>query len=93
MKLLRSLIAVVLFGLSTLAMAQKVDINSADAATLAAELVGIGPAKAKAIVDYREKNGPFATPESLKDVAGIGEATYEKNKDKISAGQEDEAAE
>ena len=93
MTFLRHLTALLLLCLSSIALAQKVDINSADAATLAAELTGVGPAKAQAIVDHREKNGPFATPEALKDVTGIGDATYEKNKDKITVGNEEEAAE
>ena len=41
------------------AFAGPVNLNSADAATLAKELDGIGPAKAQAIVEYRQKNGPF----------------------------------
>ena len=41
------------------ALAGPVNLNSADAATLAKELDGIGPAKAQAIVEYRQKNGPF----------------------------------
>lgn len=52
-----------------------VDINSADEAGLDA-IKGVGPAKAKAIVEERKKNGPF---KSLDDVAarvkGIGEKT------------------
>ncbi len=41
------------------ALAGPVNLNTADAATLARELDGIGPAKAQAIVEYRQKNGPF----------------------------------
>lgn len=46
------------------------DINTADAAALTA-LPGIGPAKAAAIVAYREENGPFATLQDLDKVEGI----------------------
>ena len=62
---------------------QVVDINHADADTLAKELNGIGPAKAKAIVEYRNQHGAFKTVEQLSDVSGIGEATIEKNKSKL----------
>ncbi|WP_101844348.1 helix-hairpin-helix domain-containing protein [Halobacillus sp. Marseille-P3879] len=40
-------------------------------------LPGIGPSKAKAIVQYREENGLFKTNEDLLSVAGIGEKTLE----------------
>ena len=45
--------------LAQVAIAGPVDVNTADAKTLARELQGIGMAKAEAIVSYREKNGPF----------------------------------
>ena len=47
------------------AQAEPVNINTADATALAKALNGIGPAKAKAIVSYREKNGPFKNVEQL----------------------------
>lgn len=62
----------------------KVNLNTADAATLERELLGIGAVKAKAIVDYREANGPFASVDELLEVKGIGNATLEKNRDKLS---------
>ena len=63
--------------------ADKVNINTADAATLAATLNGVGPAKAEAIVAYRTENGPFRSADQLAEVRGIGLATVEKNRDKI----------
>ncbi len=63
--------------------ADKVNINTADAATLAAALNGIGPAKAEAIVAYRSENGPFRSADQLAEVRGIGLATVEKNRDLI----------
>ncbi len=60
--------------------AAPVDINTADASTLAAELSGIGAAKAAAIVAYREANGPFKRLEDLIQVKGVGEKTLEKNR-------------
>jgi len=63
---------------------QKVNINTADAANLAAaELEGIGEKKAAAIVEFREKNGPFKVPADIMQVPGIGEKIFEKNKDRI----------
>jgi competence protein ComEA len=52
------------------AHAPAVDLNSADAATLA-ELPGIGPTLAERIVEFRTLNGPFASVDGLADVAGI----------------------
>ncbi len=54
-----------------------VDLNRADAATLET-LPGIGPARAEAIIEYRETNGPFAEPGDLRGVSGIGEATFQR---------------
>ncbi|MEX2494932.1 MAG: helix-hairpin-helix domain-containing protein [Woeseia sp.] len=60
-----------------------VDVNSADAATLAAELQGVGMAKAAAIVEHRETYGPFSTADDLILVKGIGERTVEINRNNI----------
>lgn len=57
-----------------------VDINTADAETISTELNGIGLAKAKAIVEYREKYGPFKNAEDLSLVKGIGDRTVELNR-------------
>lgn len=62
-----------------------VDLNSATAAELDA-VKGIGPAKAKAIIDYREKNGPFKSVDDLKGVKGFGAKTIEKLRPELSAG-------
>jgi competence protein ComEA len=64
-------------------LAGPVDVNSADAATLSAELQGIGMSKAVAIVEYRETNGPFKSPDDLILVKGIGERTVEINRENI----------
>jgi len=66
--------------------ASKVNINAATPATLAAELKGIGPSKAAAIVSYREIHGAFATVDELVNVKGIGEKTVEKLRSKVIAG-------
>ncbi|CAN1599914.1 ComEA family DNA-binding protein [Pseudomonas mediterranea] len=61
----------------------KVDLNEADAVTLQRELSGVGEAKAKAIVAYRESNGAFSSVEELLEVKGIGKAILDKNRDKL----------
>lgn len=64
--------------------AGRVPLNSADAQTLARELNGIGPAKAQAIVAYRDSQGPFASVDELLEVKGIGPAILEKNRERLS---------
>ena len=63
--------------------ADKVNINTADARTIDQVLVGVGPAKAEAIVAYRKANGPFKSADQLASVKGIGLSTIEKNRDRI----------
>ena len=60
----------------------KININKADGQELQ-NLPGIGPAKAAAIIEYRNASGPFKTIEDLKNISGIGDKTFEKLKDLI----------
>jgi competence protein ComEA len=69
-----------------LAWTGPVNINTADAATLARELKGIGVKRAQAIVDYRQKHGPFKSADELALVKGIGPAAIAKNRDLIRIG-------
>jgi competence protein ComEA len=62
-----------------------IDINRATAAELE-RLPGIGPSKAKAIVEYREKHGPFRSVRELTNVKGIGDKTFEALKPLVVAG-------
>lgn len=41
---------------------------------------GIGPSKAKEIIDYKNKNGAFNSIEDLKNIKGFGPKTFEKLK-------------
>jgi competence protein ComEA len=66
-----------------LVWAGPVDINTADAATIAKELQGIGPNLAQAIVAYREKNGAFRNAEELRKIKGIGAKVLERNRANI----------
>ncbi len=61
----------------------KININTASVSELMT-LDGIGEAKAKAIVEYREANGYFKSVNDLTLVSGIGEKTLEKNRDRIT---------
>ncbi len=59
---------------------QTVNVNSADAETIARQLKGVGLKKAQAIVDYRAQHGPFKSVEDLLQVKGIGDSTLAKNR-------------
>lgn len=63
--------------------ATPVNVNKADAATIADALDGIGMTKAKAIVAYRDAHGPFKSVDELGEVKGIGHATLERNRQAI----------
>ena len=63
-----------------------VNINTASLDELD-KLPGIGPTTAQKIIDYRNKNGPFARIEDIVNVSGIGSATYEEIKDLLTVGE------
>lgn len=69
--------------LPAMVWAGPIDINKADAATIAKELQGIGLSRAQAIVAYREKNGAFKSADDLRKVKGIGARTLELNRANI----------
>ena len=84
-----SLVAVssLLLGMGQ-AHAGPVNINTADADTLAAELVGVGPALARAIVEDRSRNGHFGSAEELTRVSGVGMRIVENNREFILVSDE-----
>ena len=80
-------IAALVFPLVT--FAGPVNVNTATAETISAELKGIGLSKAQAIVEYRKKHGPFKNADELSLVKGIGERTVELNRADIRVGPVD----
>jgi competence protein ComEA len=63
--------------------ATPVNVNKADAQTIAASLDGIGMSKAAAIVAYRNAHGPFKSVDDLGKVKGVGTKTLARNREAI----------
>ncbi len=83
-KIVRPLVHTLIVSLLPAAVwAGPVNINTADAETLAAELDGIGLARAQAIVRDRQANGPFGGADDLSRVKGVGEWIVEQNRANI----------
>lgn len=76
---------------SVLLAATPVNINKADAHTIAQSLDGIGQTRAQAIVAWREAHGPFKKADNLTRVKGVGKATVERNRSAILLGSEEPA--
>lgn len=82
MTFLKSLLFVLCLTFSSMLLAA-VNINTADAETIASELNGVGIKKAEEIVAYRNQHGPFKSVDELTNVKGIGPAIVEKNRENI----------
>jgi competence protein ComEA len=63
-----------------------VNLNTADAATLARDMDGIGESKARAIVEHRQRNGGFRSVDELALVKGIGAKTLDRNRARLTVG-------
>ena len=88
MKFIVPLICILAFIVAAPAFgATQVDINSADAKTLAQALDGVGLTKAEAIVAYRNAHGPFESVDDLAKVKGIGPRIIEENREAIVVGK------
>lgn len=83
MMVLKSILFVILLSFAGFVSAAQIDINSANAETIAKNLKGIGPSKAAAIVRFRDENGPFQKHEDLVQVKGVGKKTVDANKENI----------
>jgi len=83
---MKHLIALITGLLAAIAVAYAaVDLNTASVAQLDG-VKGIGPGKAKAIVEYREKNGPFKSVDDLKNVKGFGDKSIAKLRGELTVG-------
>ncbi len=80
------LILVVFFGFN-LSVLAGVDINTASQADLES-VKGLGPVKAKAIIEYRNKHGMFKSVEELANVKGIGAGILKQLGDQVSVQEE-----
>lgn len=90
---LRTKLSILVLALAALAPAaadERVNVNTADAAAIAAKLDGVGLKKAQAIVSYREANGRFDAAADLANVKGIGAATVARNADRIAVSSADD---
>ncbi len=92
MNCLRILLGLMLALFAAVTFAQMVDINTATADQLEKGLKGIGPAKAAAIVKYRNENGPFAAVDDLVKVPGVGDKTLAGIKNSVTVGGGTQAA-
>ena len=63
-----------------------VNINAADAATLAQELKGVGPVKAQRVVEYRQRHGTFHSIDELAQVKGFSQKLIERNRAELKLG-------
>ena len=84
MKKMHLILALVVSLLAIPVWAEPVDINTADADTLAEVMVGVAPTLATAIADYQASFGVFESVYELDKVKGIGVALIEKNRDSIT---------
>jgi len=81
MRLIVNVFVAMMLGMGTAWAA--VNINTATQSELES-VKGLGPSKAKAIIDYRKKNGAFKSVDELDKVKGFGKASIEKLKDELT---------
>lgn len=77
-------LSIAFIALSPLHADSRVNINTADAETLASSLTGVGSTRAQAIVEDREAHGPFESVDDMTRVSGVGAATVDANRERIS---------
>lgn len=84
MKTILKVATIIIATLGFTSFASALNINTADAPTLSAELKGIGMTKAEAIVTFRTEHGPFSEPNDLIAVPGIGPKIIEMIQDQLT---------
>lgn len=77
-------VALFMFASLGQAIEDKINVNTADAVSIAKALDGVGLKKAEAIVAYREKHGEFTSLQALVKVKGIGDSLLSKNMEKMT---------
>ena len=83
-----TLTALTLLACGAVFAAEPVNINTADAESLAEAINGVGLKRAEAIIEYRNQNGPFGSVDELIQVQGVGEKSLEKSRDRLTVGGE-----
>ena len=81
------MVLLVLSGLVAFPTFAAVNINTATQSELEA-VKGVGPSKAKAIIEYREANGNFKQVDDLDNVKGFGKASVDKLREALSVSPE-----
>lgn len=94
MKIVKMLVVLLAMTISAVAWAEEVveavevvNINTANAETLAAGIRGVGEKLSQAIVNYRNEHGAFETVDDLANVRGIGPVMINKNRDRLTVGE------
>ena len=83
MRTIQSISALLTLLVSAASFAGPVDINSADAGTLASAINGVGESRAAAIVEYRNIHGPFKSVDELSNVKGVGMKSVDKSRNNL----------
>lgn len=83
----KNLFGLVLAGFLAFPAFAAVNVNTATQSELES-VKGLGPAKAKAIIMYREANGSFRSIDELDKVKGLGKASIDKLKNELTVGAE-----
>lgn len=86
---MKKILSAILLGVLCTPVWASVNLNTATQSELEA-VKGLGPAKAKAIILYRQENGKFKSVDELDKVKGFGKATVEKLREELTVGKEAE---
>ena len=81
----KTLLATLVFVPSLLLAGEMIDINTAGKESLMS-IKGIGEKRAEAIINWREKHGPFQSVDDLEGISGIGKSIIDDNRDTLTVG-------